>query len=123
VCQTSLCTINVSGPANKPVVDPYTLVVPPNTPVTIVWHLTENGAVFRSNDGPRFEHFDPHSDDEFDRIGPSDAAGNAVNPPSAFYAVKYKNTQTQKKHKHSVKFKGQNGNDAECDPTINNTTN
>ena len=118
-----ICHVYVFGKADKPYVYPHRLDIPRRGNFTIVWHLLDTGAEFRSSsDGP-----DLHGNSKFGRGGPTtDPDGNPGNGQAAkHYRFDFKDMPgaPRSPHQYTIKFKTASGAEASCDPYIANESN
>jgi len=118
----TVCHIYVGGSKAAPFVYPSELQVPKRAKrVVIVWHLLDKNAVFiDKNEGPNFTS---SGSEFFDSDTTDDPDGDLTSGfPARHYRTKFRNNPLANPAKYTIKFRDDAGQIAECDPTINNST-
>jgi len=118
----TVCHVYVGGSKNAPFVYPSELQVPKKAKkVTIVWHLLDKNAVFfNKTEGPNFTS---SASEFFDSDTTDDQDGDQTSGfPARHFRTKFTNTPLGSPAKYTIKFRDDAGQTAECDPTINNSS-
>lgn len=114
-----VCDVHVYSTPGGPVVYPYTLLVPrAAVKPTIVWHLLEPGATFRTDDGPLELKEKP----VFAGGSPSSSAlgSSSSSKPRPRYRIQWKQVVAGSSHDYTIQYVDAAGNVRKCDPNINN---
>lgn len=118
----TICHVYVGGSAAAPFVYPAELQVPKRAKrVVIVWHLLDKNAVF--NDKTEGPNFTSSASEFFDSDTTDDPDGDSSSGfPARHFRSKFKNNPLGNPAKYTIKFRDDAGQAAECDPTINNSS-